>query len=86
MVDKHDLRRLALALDGVEERDVNSFTFRRDGRIMVWPYPERIHLKKARVPRYDQFVPRWRMPTTGQPTCWANQTSSRPTTTTATPP
>lgn len=58
MVDKHDLRRLALALDGVEERDVNSFTFRRDGWIMVWPYPERIHPKKARVPRYDQFVPR----------------------------
>jgi len=37
MADKHDLRRqaLALALDGVEERDVNSFIFRRDGRIMV---------------------------------------------------
>jgi len=58
MADKHDLRRLALALDGVEEGDVNSFTFRRDGRIMVWPYPERVHPKKARVPRYDQFVPR----------------------------
>jgi len=58
MVDKHDVRRLALALTGVVENGEDSFTFQRDGRVMVWPYPERIHPKKARVPRYDQFVMR----------------------------
>jgi hypothetical protein len=58
MVDKRDLRRLALALDGVEEQGAGSYTFRRDGRLMCWPYPERVHPKKARVSRYDQFVMR----------------------------
>jgi hypothetical protein len=56
MVDKHDVRRLALALDGVDERGGDTFEFRRDGRGICWPYPERVHPKKARVPRYDQFV------------------------------
>ena len=23
---------------------------------MIWPYPERVHPKKARVPRYDQLL------------------------------
>jgi hypothetical protein len=56
MVDKHDVRRLALALDGVVESGEDTFEFRRDGRGLCWPYPERVHPKKARVPRYDQFV------------------------------
>lgn len=56
MVDKLDLRRMPLALDGVEEQGADSFSFRRDGRIMVWPYPERVHPNRARVARYDQFV------------------------------
>jgi len=56
MVDKHDLRRLALALDGVVEKGADSFEFQRDGRGLVWPYPERVHPKKARVARDDQFV------------------------------
>ncbi len=58
MVDKHIVRRHALALDGVAEKGADSFEFKRDGRGMVWPYPERIHPKKARVARYDQFVMR----------------------------
>ncbi len=58
MVDKHDVRRLALALDGVAEKGADSFEFRRDGRGLAWPYPERVHPKRARVPRYDQFVMR----------------------------
>ena len=58
MVDKYDLRRLALALDGVVENGEDSFSFQRDGRGMLWPYPERVHPQKARVPRYDQFVTR----------------------------
>ena len=58
MVDKHDVRRLALAFDGVVENGEDSFEFRREGRGMVWPYPERVHPKRARVLRYDQFVMR----------------------------
>jgi len=58
MVDKHDVRRVALAPDGVVEKGDDSFEFQRDGRGLAWPYPERVHPKKARVPRYDQFVMR----------------------------
>lgn len=56
MVGKHDVRRLALALDGVAEKGEDTFEFQREGRGIVWPYPERVHPRKARVPRYDQFV------------------------------
>lgn len=56
MVDKDDLRRLALAYEGVTEE--GEYSFRRDGRNMIWPYPERVHPKKARVSRYDQYVMR----------------------------
>lgn len=55
-VDRHDVRRLALALDGAVETGEDSFEFQRDGRGIAWPYPERVHPKRARVPRYDQFV------------------------------
>lgn len=58
MVDKHDVRRVALAPDGVVEKGDDSFEFQRDGRGMVWPYLERVHPKQARVARYDQFVMR----------------------------
>jgi hypothetical protein len=58
MPDKHDVRRIALAFDGVVEAGEDSFTFEREGRGFAWPYPERIHPRKARVPRYDQFVVR----------------------------
>ena len=57
MTDKLDVRRHALALPGVTEAN-ESFEFRRDGRLFINPYPERVDPKKARVPRYDQFVMR----------------------------
>lgn len=55
MTTKDDLRLLALALPDVREESEGSYVFKRDGRNMIWPYPERIHPKKARVPRYDQY-------------------------------
>lgn len=56
MVDKDDLRREALSLEGVTEK--GEYSFQRDGKGMIWPYPERVHPKKARVTRYDQYVMR----------------------------
>jgi hypothetical protein len=58
MVDKDDLRRIALGFEGVAEQDPGSYAFQRDGRGMIWPYPERVHPRKARVPRYDMYVMR----------------------------
>lgn len=57
-MDKHDVRRLALALDDVAESREDSFEFARDGRTFCHPYPERIDPKRARVPQYDRFVVR----------------------------
>ena len=56
MVNKDDLRRLALALPGVREKGEGSYSFERDGRGMMWPYLERVHPRKARVARYDQYL------------------------------
>lgn len=58
MVDKHDVRRLAMALPSMAENGEDSFDFQRDGRGIAWPYPERVDPRKARVSRYDQFVVR----------------------------
>ena len=41
MADAHAVRRLALALDGVEEIDSDGFDFRVNGKGFVWSYPER---------------------------------------------
>ncbi|HEY3734748.1 MAG TPA: MmcQ/YjbR family DNA-binding protein [Streptosporangiaceae bacterium] len=41
MTDADDIRRLALALPGVEEIDSDGFDFRVDGKGFVWSYPER---------------------------------------------
>jgi hypothetical protein len=41
VADQHDVRRLALALEGVEEIDSDGFDFRVGGRGFVWSYPER---------------------------------------------
>lgn len=56
MVDKHDLRRVALSLEGVTEKTEDSYSFERDGKGMIWPYLERVHPRKARVARYDQYL------------------------------
>lgn len=34
----------------------DGLSFRVNGALFAWPYPERIHPKKARVPRTDIFV------------------------------
>jgi len=39
MADEDDVRRLALALPGVEEIDCDGFDFRVDGKGFVWSYP-----------------------------------------------
>jgi hypothetical protein len=55
MVDEHDVRRIALALPGTVEENEN-FAFHVGKTGFAWPYPERVHPKKARVPRLDIFV------------------------------
>jgi hypothetical protein len=41
VADEHDVRRLALGLDGVEEIESGGFDFRVGGRGFVWSYPDR---------------------------------------------
>ena len=55
MADAHAVRRVALALDGVEEIESDGFDFRVGGRGFVWSYPERIP-GKTRVIRTDVAV------------------------------
>ena len=52
MADADDVRRLALALEGVEEIESDGFDFRVDGRGFVWSYPERVPGRR-RVIRTD---------------------------------
>lgn len=56
MPTKLDIYRIVMSLPGVTEKSPDSCHFLRDGRNMIWPYPERVHPKKARVPRYDQML------------------------------
>jgi hypothetical protein len=55
MADDDDVRRLALALPGVEEIDCDGFDFRVGGQGFVWSYPER-RPGKPRVLRSDIAV------------------------------
>jgi len=55
MADAAAVRRLALALDGVEEIDSDGFDFRVGGRGFVWSYPER-QPGRGRVIRTDVAV------------------------------
>jgi hypothetical protein len=55
MADADDVRRLALALPGVEEIDCDGFDFRVGGHGFVWSYPERT-AGKPRVLRTDIAV------------------------------
>jgi hypothetical protein len=41
MADEHDVRRIALALPDMAERDCDGFDFQRGGRGIIWSYPER---------------------------------------------
>lgn len=56
MLTKDDLKRISLVIPGVTEKEPGSYIFLLNGRMMIWPYPERVHLKKARVTRYDQYL------------------------------
>jgi hypothetical protein len=55
VADADDVRRLALALPGVEEIDSDGFDFRVDGKGFVWSYPERLPGQR-RVIRTDIAV------------------------------
>ena len=55
MADAAAVRRLALALDGVEEIDSDGFDFRVHGKGFVWSYPER-QPGRGRVIRSDVAV------------------------------
>jgi hypothetical protein len=55
MADDDDVRRLALALPGVEEIECDGFDFRVGGQGFVWSYPERTP-GKPRVIRTDIAV------------------------------
>jgi hypothetical protein len=55
VADEEDVRRLALALPGVEEIDSDGFDFRVGGHGFVWSYPERLP-GKPRVIRTDVAV------------------------------
>jgi hypothetical protein len=55
VADADDVRRLARALDGVEEIDSDGFDFRVGGRGFVWSYPERLPGRR-RVIRTDVAV------------------------------
>lgn len=52
-----DVRRIALALPGVEA-DAAGVEFRVDGRLIAWPWLERIDPGKARVPNLNVAVVR----------------------------
>ncbi|WP_174824083.1 MmcQ/YjbR family DNA-binding protein [Pseudonocardia hydrocarbonoxydans] len=49
MADADDVRRLALALAGVEEIDSAGFDFRVAGRGFVWSYPERVPGRRREI-------------------------------------
>ena len=49
MANADDVRRLALALPGVEEIDSDGFDFRVTGHGFVWSYPERQPGKPRRI-------------------------------------
>ncbi|ALE86227.1 MmcQ/YjbR family DNA-binding protein [Pseudonocardia sp. HH130629-09] len=55
MGDEQDVRRIALALDGVVENPSEGFDFRVCGKGFVWSWPERVP-RRRRVIRTDVAV------------------------------
>jgi len=53
MSSQDDVRRIALALDGVAG---DGLTYRANGRLVAWPWMERIDPKKPRVANLDVLV------------------------------
>jgi hypothetical protein len=54
---KRDVRRIALSLPGTSE-DPHEFRFLVEGKMFVWLWPERVALKRPRVPNPDVIVVR----------------------------
>lgn len=55
MLDVDDVRRIARSLADVTADEVgNAFSVGKTG--IAWPYPERVHPNRARVPRLDIFA------------------------------
>jgi hypothetical protein len=55
MATQEDVRRIALALDGVTQ---DGLSYRVDGKLVAWPWLERVDPKKARVPNPEVLVVR----------------------------
>jgi hypothetical protein len=55
MATEDDVRRIALALEGVAQ---DGLSYRVDGKLVAWPWLERLDPKKARVPNPDVLVVR----------------------------
>jgi hypothetical protein len=55
MASQDDVRRIALALDGVAQ---DGLSYRVDGKLVAWPWLQRLDPKKARVPSPDVLVVR----------------------------
>jgi hypothetical protein len=49
MTDAQDVRRIALALDGVTEIESEGFDFRVENKGFVWSYPERRPGERRRI-------------------------------------
>ena len=49
MACAEDVRRIALALPGVEEIDSEGFDFRVNGKGFVWSYPERVPGRRREI-------------------------------------
>ncbi len=55
MIDVQDVRRIALSLADVTGDEAGT-TYHVGKTGIAWPYRERVHPKRARVPRLDIFV------------------------------
>ena len=55
MASQDAVRRIALGLDGVTQEGLS---YRVDGKLIAWPWLERLDPKKARVPNPDVLVVR----------------------------
>ena len=56
MPNQGDVRKLALSLPDTTEDTDGSFTFRVNGRLLVWLWRERVDPKRAKVPNPDVVV------------------------------
>lgn len=55
---RDDLREIALSFDGVEAGKPDGYSFSRNGRGMMWPFPKKVDPRKARVPQEHEYCMR----------------------------